>query len=80
MGLFFLNFLGNVNTDGSWSPSKKAFFFSVANIIAWVVPLALLKQDIITGEQFLDYLKIIVPATLFKYVVGKFVDLKGNGQ
>lgn len=76
---FFLNHFGNVN--GSFQHSMKKVGFSFATYTAYVVPHFLLAFRVIDGGQWLDFFKIIVPATLSIYAAGKWIDGKNaNGH
>lgn len=78
--MFFKNWFGNYDKKGKYTYSYKKFGLVLATKTAYVLPHILLATRIITGEQWLDFYKIIVPATLALYFGGKWVDGKNNGE
>lgn len=80
MKKFFKNWFGNFDKKGKFHPSYKKFGLVLATKIAYILPIILLVMRIITGEQWLDFYKIIIPSTLALYFGGKWVDGKNNGD
>lgn len=80
MKKFFQNWFGNFDKKGKFHPSFKKFGLVLATFTAYLVPHYLLAISLIIGEQWLDFYKIIVPATLALYFGGKWVDGKNNGD
>lgn len=54
--------------------SWKKICFVLASLLAYVGPSVLLGYAKITGAEWLDFYKVIVPATITIYTAGKWVD------
>lgn len=80
MKKFFKNWFGNFDKKGKFHPSYKKFGLVLATKTAYVVPHILLGRDFITGELWVSFYQVVIPATLGLYFAGKWIDGKNNGD
>lgn len=77
---FFKNWIGSIDKKGKVRHSFKKFGLALATLTVFVGPQILLFYDIITGEQWLDFYKVIFPTAATLYGGGKLIDFKVNGS
>lgn len=78
MKAFIKNVFGN-QINGEYKHSFKKVGFVLGTLVAYIVPQILLYKKVITGTQWIDFYKIIIPATMGLYGAGKWVDGKNAG-